>query len=109
MVSNDLVKDVPCVSVNQTIATLGMNRPEKYDAMNEGLLFALEAFFSAPPEGIKVAILTGTAGHYRSGLDLSEHLYRTPEENFSTRTTGILSRKKSSLADWPSFQCCVLR
>ena len=104
-----IYQDVPFVLVNQTISTLVMDRPEKCNAMNEGLLFNLEAFFSAPYEGIRVPILTGIAGHCGSGLDLSEHLYRTLEENFSTRTTGILSQIKSNLADCPSFQCCVLR
>ncbi len=30
---------------------------------------------------VKVAILTGTAGHFCSGLDLSEHVERSAEEN----------------------------
>ena len=63
------------------IATLTMNRPDKRNAMNEALLSAIEAYFSSPPKDVRVVILTGVAGHFCSGLDLSEHVHRSPEEN----------------------------
>ena len=69
------------VEIENRIAVLTMNRPDKRNAMNEELLDALDAFFADPPEEVKVAILTGTAGHYCAGLDLSEHISRTAEEN----------------------------
>jgi enoyl-CoA hydratase/carnithine racemase len=56
-----------------------MNRPEKRNAMCDALLDEIDAFFSKPPEGVKVAVLTGTAGHFCSGLDLSEHVARDAE------------------------------
>ena len=67
------------VEIDGPIATLTMNRPDKRNAMCDGLLEEIEAFFTRPPEGVKVAILTGTAGHYCSGLDLSEHVARDAE------------------------------
>jgi enoyl-CoA hydratase/carnithine racemase len=69
------------IEVNDTIATLTMNRPDKRNAMCEELLNELDAFFSKPPKGVRVVIITGTAGHYCSGLDLSEHVHRSAEEN----------------------------
>ncbi len=63
------------------IATLTMNRPDKRNAMCEELLAALDSFFSAPPKDVRVVVLTGTAGHFCSGLDLSEHVHRSAEEN----------------------------
>ncbi len=63
------------------VATLTMNRPEKRNAMCDELLDAIDTFFSKPPGDVKVAILTGTAGHFCSGLDLSEHVERSAEEN----------------------------
>lgn len=80
--ASGLGNDVLAVLIDGAIATLVMTRPDKRNAMNEELLFALETFFTTPPEGVKAAILTGTAGHYCSGLDLSEHVHRAPEENF---------------------------
>ena len=61
------------------IATLTMNRPGKRNAMCDELLNAIDAFFTNPPEGVKAVVLTGTEGHYCSGLDLSEHKQRDAE------------------------------
>ena len=65
--------------------------------MNEEVLFALEAFFAASTEGIKVAILTGTAGYFCSALNLFEHLHRAPEEN------SYHSRRWHSVVDKVQF------
>ena len=69
------------ISVEGTIATLTINRPDKRNAMCEALLDDLDAYFSNPPKQVRVVIITGTAGHYCSGLDLSEHVHRSAEEN----------------------------
>ncbi|WP_170604059.1 crotonase/enoyl-CoA hydratase family protein [Ruegeria arenilitoris] len=63
------------------IATLTMNRPDKRNAMCEELLVSLDTYFSDPPKDVRVVVLTGTAGHFCSGLDLSEHVDRSAEEN----------------------------
>ncbi|RME18404.1 MAG: enoyl-CoA hydratase, partial [Alphaproteobacteria bacterium] len=62
------------------VATLTMNRPEKRNAMNDALLAALDGFFSAPPEGVRAVVLTGSGGHFCAGLDLAEHKVRNAEE-----------------------------
>jgi (methylthio)acryloyl-CoA hydratase len=66
------------VEVEDDIATLTFDRPDKRNAMNDALVGALDAFFSAPPEGVRVVILHGAGGHFCSGLDLSEHEHRSP-------------------------------
>ena len=71
--------DILIVKVSDAIATLTMNRPDKRNAMCDELLQAIDGFFSNPPEGVKAVVLTGTAGHYCSGLDLSEHKSRDAE------------------------------
>lgn len=68
------------IDVAGRIATLTMNRPEKRNAMSDQLLAELDAFFSDPPAGVRVAVLTGSGGHFCSGLDLSEHVKRNAEE-----------------------------
>lgn len=82
------------IDVAGPIATLTMNRPDKRNAMCEELLDALDAFFSKPPKDVRVVILTGTAGHYCSGLDLSEHVHRSAEENFyhSRHWHGVMEK-----------------
>ncbi len=67
------------VDLQGDIAVLTMNRPGKRNAMCDQLLEEIDGFFSKPPEGAKVAVLTGTEGHYCSGLDLSEHVARDAE------------------------------
>ena len=60
------------------IATLVFDRPEKRNAMNDALVEELDAFFSNPPDGVRVVILRGEGGHFCSGLDLAEHEHRAP-------------------------------
>lgn len=67
------------LEVDGRIATLTMNRPEKRNAMSDGLLAELDGFFRAPPQGVRAVVLTGEGGHYCSGLDLSEHVARDAE------------------------------
>ncbi|WP_420395111.1 crotonase/enoyl-CoA hydratase family protein [Nioella sp.] len=73
------MSDILKIEIEDGIATLTMNRPGKRNAMCDELLHAIDAFFTKPPEGVKVAILTGVEGHYCSGLDLSEHQQRDAE------------------------------
>ncbi|WP_417725433.1 crotonase/enoyl-CoA hydratase family protein [Salipiger sp.] len=75
MTDSDMLR----IDRHDDIAILAMTRPDKRNAMCDQLLDEIDAFFSAPPEGVKVAVLTGTAGHYCSGLDLSEHKARDAE------------------------------
>jgi (methylthio)acryloyl-CoA hydratase len=72
--------DVLNVDMQGNIAVLTMTRPDKRNAMNDDLLGALKAFFMDPPKDARAVVLTGTAGHYCSGLDLSEHVKRSTEE-----------------------------
>jgi len=67
------------IDIEDSVATLTMNRPDKRNAMCDALLEAIDRFFSSPPEGVKAVVLTGTAGHFCSGLDLSEHVARDAE------------------------------
>lgn len=75
------MSDMLNISVDGPIATLTMNRPDKRNAMHSDLLNALDAFFSDPPKDVRVAVLTGVGGHFCSGLDLSEHVHRSAEDN----------------------------
>lgn len=76
------MSDAPAVldvQIDGPVATLTMNRPEKRNAMCDALLVAIDGFYSRPPDGVRVAILTGSGGHFCSGLDLSEHVARDAE------------------------------
>jgi len=51
---------------------VGLNRPEKRNAINDETLLGLEAVFTQVPAGVKCAILYGEGSHFSAGLDLSE-------------------------------------
>ncbi len=67
------------IEVRDRVAILTMNRPDKRNAMNDDLLAACDDFFRRPPAEIRVAVITGSDGHYCAGLDLSEHVARDAE------------------------------
>ena len=54
------------------IAIVTLARAEKRNALNDKIVLGLEAFFSAPPDAIKAAVLTGAGDNFSAGLDLSE-------------------------------------
>ena len=68
------------VSVEGSIARLVLNRPEKRNAVNDAMLAALDGFFRAIPQGVRVVLLSGAGGHFSSGLDLSEQQHREAHE-----------------------------
>lgn len=75
------------IEIENSIATVTMNRPEKRNAMSDAFIEELGAFFFKPPRGVKAVVLTGSGGHYCAGLDLEEHKERTPEEGiYHSRT-----------------------
>ncbi len=65
------------IEVDGPVAVLCLNRPEKRNAVNDALMAEIEAFFDDPPDGVRVAVLTGAGDHFCAGLDLSEHLSRS--------------------------------
>lgn len=68
------------VDVDGPVATVTLNRPDKRNAMSDGFLAEIAAVFDDPPKGVKVVVLTGAGGHFCAGLDLAEHVERSPEE-----------------------------
>ena len=97
MQDGSAAKPVTRVEIDGDIATIIFDRPEKRNAMNDALIDELDAFFSRPPEGVNAVILTGSGGHFCSGLDLSEHQHRSPEE------TVFHSRNWHRVADLIEF------
>ena len=62
------------------IAVLRLDRPEKRNAINDPLIFAIRDFFRAPPSEAKVAVIHGAGEHFCAGLDLSELTTRSSVE-----------------------------
>lgn len=54
------------------VAVLRLSRPAKRNALNDPTVLGLEAFFSAPPDGVSAVVLDAEGEHFSAGLDLSE-------------------------------------
>jgi enoyl-CoA hydratase/carnithine racemase len=54
------------------VLTVGLNRPAKRNAINDGLILAIEDCFSNIPDGVGAVVVHGVGEHFSSGLDLSE-------------------------------------
>jgi (methylthio)acryloyl-CoA hydratase len=64
------------VETRGSVALVGLNRPDKRNAINDIMIEDLLAFFSAPPKDVRAAVLFGHGPHFSAGLDLSEHRER---------------------------------
>src|ERR1700721_3551436 len=54
------------------VLSVGLNRPAKRNALNDGIILAIQDCFSNRPEGVGAVVIHGTGDHFSSGLDLSE-------------------------------------
>jgi len=54
------------------VAILRLNRPHKRNALDDDTIAGIDAFFSAPLDGIGAVLLAGEGEHFSSGLDLNE-------------------------------------
>ncbi len=70
------------ITLEGNLAILTLARPDKRNALSDALIAELDAFFSAPPSGVRCVIINGEGGHYSAGLDLSEAVHRASTEVF---------------------------
>lgn len=54
------------------VLTVGLNRPAKRNALNDGIILAIGDCFSRLPDGVGAVVIHGVGDHFSSGLDLSE-------------------------------------
>src|SRR6266481_3770051 len=60
------------LEISGAVLTVGLNRPAKRNALNDGIMLAIQDCFSNLPEGIGAVVIHGIGEHFSSGLDLSE-------------------------------------
>jgi enoyl-CoA hydratase/carnithine racemase len=67
-------EDAALLTIERTgeVLTIGLNRPAKRNALNDGIIRALSDCFSGLPEDIKAVVIHGVGDNFSSGLDLSE-------------------------------------
>jgi (methylthio)acryloyl-CoA hydratase len=54
------------------VLSVGLNRPAKRNALNDGIILAIQDCFANIPDGIGAVVIHGIGDHFSSGLDLSE-------------------------------------
>jgi enoyl-CoA hydratase/carnithine racemase len=54
------------------VLTVGLNRPAKRNALNDGIILEMGECFADLPEDIGAVVIHGVGDHFSSGLDLSE-------------------------------------
>src|SRR6201988_68009 len=54
------------------VLTVGLNRPAKRNALNDGIILAIGECFADLPDDIGAGVIHGIGDHFSSGLDLSE-------------------------------------
>jgi enoyl-CoA hydratase/carnithine racemase len=72
--------DLVTYEIDGPVAVLTLNRPDKRNAINDGLIYALEAAIRRAAKEARVGIVHGNGKHFSAGLDLAEHLERSPLE-----------------------------
>src|SRR5882757_7482504 len=54
------------------VMTVGLNRPAKRNALNDGIIQAIRDCFSSIPDDVRAIVVHGIGAHFSAGLDLSE-------------------------------------
>jgi len=54
------------------VLTVGLNRPAKRNALNDGIILEIGECFASLPDDIGAVVIHGIGDHFSSGLDLSE-------------------------------------
>jgi enoyl-CoA hydratase/carnithine racemase len=62
------------------IALLGLNRPEKRNAISDAVIEALAVAVDRASREARAAVIHGTGDHFCAGLDLAEHVHKTAIE-----------------------------
>jgi (methylthio)acryloyl-CoA hydratase len=60
------------IETNGAVLTVGLNRPARRNALNDGIILAIGECFAKLPEDIGAVVIHGMGDHFSSGLDLSE-------------------------------------
>ncbi|MEU0483924.1 enoyl-CoA hydratase/isomerase family protein [Streptosporangium sp. NPDC006013] len=91
------------LSVDQHVATLRINRPEKRNALSAAMWRALPALLAplADDPAVRVLVLTGAAGTFCSGADISEIAELAGNGDESGDDTGATVAAERALAEFP--------
>lgn len=86
------------------IAHIGLNRPEKRNAVSDRVIDALSAAIDKADREAKAGVLFGAGNHFCAGLDLAEHAERTPIEGIrnSRGWHAVFAKIEFGMIPWVS-------
>jgi len=72
----------PLLKIEQKggVLAIGLNRPAKRNALNDGIILAIRDRFTDIPDNVGAIVIHGIGDHFSSGLDLSELTERDATE-----------------------------
>lgn len=91
-------------SVSDGVAMVGLNRPAKRNAISDVVVNQLAVMVARAEEEAKAAVLFGHGEHFCAGLDLAEHVEKTPIEGVrgSRRWHAVFSMIERGTIPWVS-------
>lgn len=84
------------------VAVIGLNRPEKRNAISDAVVEELDLAISRAEAEAKAAVIFGHGPHFCAGLDLAEHVRKTPIEGVygSRRWHAVFGRIQRGKLPW---------
>lgn len=84
------------------VALIGLNRPEKRNAISDAFVEELDEAIRNAEETSKAGVIHGFGPHFCAGLDLAEHVKKTPFEGVhgSRRWHQVFSRIDRGKLPW---------
>ncbi|MBY4213653.1 enoyl-CoA hydratase/isomerase family protein [Rhodococcus fascians] len=84
------------IETSEQTAVLTLNRPEKYNALNDAMINQLHQALTdiAHNDDIRVVVLTGTGKAFAAGADIAQYEQATAADfaNFTTRCNSLCDR-----------------
>jgi (methylthio)acryloyl-CoA hydratase len=88
--------------IKDNVALIGLDRPKKRNALSDAFIEELDAVISAAESKAKAAVIHGNGPHFCAGLDLAEHVKKTPMEGVhgSRRWHEVFGRLQHGRIPW---------
>jgi len=94
--------DYVSLEYRDNVALVGLNRPQKRNAISDAFIEELDRVITEVESTAKAAVIFGHGPHFCAGLDLAEHVKKTPFEGVhgSRRWHQVFGRIQRGKLPW---------
>ncbi|MCB1405761.1 MAG: crotonase/enoyl-CoA hydratase family protein [Rhodobacteraceae bacterium] len=94
--------DYVTLDFRDEVALVGLNRPQKRNAISDAFIEELDRVVTEVESRAKAAVIHGHGPHFCAGLDLAEHVKKTPFEGVhgSRRWHAVFGRIQRGKLPW---------